>query len=423
MNKTLLLTTAKVYFLKLAIVVIGFAIVAGLARNVEPSALGDYFWLLSFASVAAVVLRFGRDNLLVKQMANAVELERHRFVKQALGVVLKLSVVHICIVLSLYFTEYITLKEKMLGIAMLPPLVAVLSVFGYWAQAAKQAELQQLLNAAPRLLSGIAVLFALWFYDYTVSLSIALIFTAVSVALLCITYLFVSQPAKSDNHLTQADSATEVLRSAPNYARYLMIALCSTIMMEGAVLLAGLLTEAAEVAKLAVVMRIVSVVSFILLAFNAVLMPEFAVLAKRDNAQDIRMLFQKSRNVSLLSALFVAMLVLIIHKPVLSFFGQFFESSNHILFALLCVQLVKVVVGPTGQLLMMSGYERIQQYSLMFSCVSLTVFGLTLIPTYGALGAAYALLIAVSVNNFTGLYFCVKHYQVPWLPFVKVRSV
>ncbi|CCQ10310.1 polysaccharide biosynthesis protein [Pseudoalteromonas luteoviolacea B = ATCC 29581] len=419
MNKALLISTAQVYAAKLSIVIVGFFIVAGLARTIEPSTLGDYFWLLSFATVMAVLLRFGRDNSLVKQLTNISHTQQYSTVYAALKVVFGFSALYLVVIALLFFGGYLSSLELTLCIAALPPFIAVVSVFGYWAQATKRPALQQFIGAAPRMLSGAAVLIGVWLFGEVVPLLLALALSALVCSLVCLAYLVYARPSDAAQ---QQVFDTQTQREAPKYHRYLTIALCSTMMLEGSVLLAGWFTSADEVAKLAIVVRIVSVVSFVLLAFNAVLMPEFAVLAKKAEKRQLTALFQKSRTVSLCCALVVALFVFAIHKPVLQFFGEFFESSDVILLVLIAVQIMKVVVGPTGQLLMMSGYEQIQRNSLMVSVLCLVLCSAWLIPLQGALGAANALFIAVALNNLLGLYYCVKYHQVPWLPFVKVRE-
>lgn len=95
--------------------------------------------------------------------------------------------------------------------------------------------------------------------------------------------------------------------------------------------------------------------------------------------------------------------VLVYSKQILSIFGTTVPSAQKSLVILAVGQTVAAVVGPTGYLLMMTGYERLQILNTTITAVLNLVLNLVLIQAYGIVGAAVATAASFTVLNLLRL--------------------
>ncbi|WP_462170280.1 MATE family efflux transporter [Pseudoalteromonas xiamenensis] len=401
---------------KAGLVAVGFVVVAAITRYFGAESAGRYFWLLAFASLVVVFLRFGRDTGLIKKLAGTETLEeRNQIIMKAIGWVLLSSVVYIAGAGLVLFTlgEFVVL-DFTLACIFLPPLMAIGSLLGFILQVEKKTSWQQFYLDVPRLAAGgSAVGVGLWLSDTSLYYSVLLF----SLLATLVSALHIKRLGYLRGKIN-----INVLGEARYYSQFLLISVTALLMVEGAVIFTGFFGTSEQVAELAVSSRIVRVIILILLAFNAVYTPEFAKLHKQGKQQQLVNAFQSARNKSSALALFGGVGLAIVGKPLLSLFGEAFTDSYYTFVVLLAAQVIKVMVGSTGQLLMMTGYQAIQQRTLMISIVIMLVLSWALIPSLGSLGASISLLIAVIIQNVFGLTYCVKHHGVPWLPFVKITG-
>jgi O-antigen/teichoic acid export membrane protein len=95
--------------------------------------------------------------------------------------------------------------------------------------------------------------------------------------------------------------------------------------------------------------------------------------------------------------------VLIYNKEILSIFGTNVQSARNALIVLAIGQTINAIVGPTGFLLIMTGYERLQLVNNTVAAVLNLVLNITLIQLYGIIGAAVATAVSLAVLNLLRL--------------------
>lgn len=105
-----------------------------------------------------------------------------------------------------------------------------------------------------------------------------------------------------------------------------------------------------------------------------------------------------TRWVTYLTVLGLAFL-LVYTKELLSIFGTSVQSAQTALAILAVGQTINAVVGPTGYLLVMTGYERLQLANNLVTAVLNLILNLVLIQAYGIVGAAIATAFSLALMN------------------------
>ena len=95
--------------------------------------------------------------------------------------------------------------------------------------------------------------------------------------------------------------------------------------------------------------------------------------------------------------------VLIYNREILSVFGTNIQSARSALIILAVGQTINSIVGPTGFLLIMTGYERLQLVNNIVAAVLNLFLNITLIQLYGITGAAVATAVSLAVLNLLRL--------------------
>jgi O-antigen/teichoic acid export membrane protein len=165
------------------------------------------------------------------------------------------------------------------------------------------------------------------------------------------------------------------------------------------VLMLGALRNAEAAGILSVARRLADLTTLPILALSAVLTPTLAALwATRDMRGIQRTMTKCARGVTLVSVP-IALILIIAGRPLLAIFGVPFTAGASAL-ALLCVgQIINVLVGSNGLLLVLAGHER--EAAFISTTCALLNCGLcaALISSWGMWGAAVGATASLIIWN------------------------
>jgi len=167
----------------------------------------------------------------------------------------------------------------------------------------------------------------------------------------------------------------------------------------GAQFISSVYVDEAELALLAISMRLALLVPMVLTAVNMVVSPRFAALHHQGEKQKTEEVLAKSIKLlaAVSSAVFLTMVLF--GDMVLGIFGDQYVQASTLLTILVCGQLVNAMTGPSGKLLMMSGFERdVRNSSLIVAAVGI-ILALVLTANYGVYGAAIATALTIATQN------------------------
>ncbi|MDH3628764.1 MAG: flippase [Acidobacteriota bacterium] len=140
----------------------------------------------------------------------------------------------------------------------------------------------------------------------------------------------------------------------------------------------------------AIAVYLSTLVPFFLYAFNAAVAPQVSNLWERRDLGALQKTM--TRSVRIVSVLTIGPVVLLIllREPILSFVGAEYLAAARPLTILVVGQMVNVLMGSVGVLLIMTGHERDAAIGFGVGALLNITLNIVLIPRFGMLGAAVA---------------------------------
>jgi O-antigen/teichoic acid export membrane protein len=156
------------------------------------------------------------------------------------------------------------------------------------------------------------------------------------------------------------------------------------------VLVVGYFMDPKDVAVYFATVKILALVHFVYFAVKAGVAQRYSELIHTSDSTKLAAFARDAASWTFWPALFMACVVMLLGKPLLSLFGPSFVEGYPLLFVLVAGIIARSSVGPAESLLNMSGNQNLcaALYAITL-CVSLTL-AFVLIPQYGLWGAAVA---------------------------------
>jgi len=178
-----------------------------------------------------------------------------------------------------------------------------------------------------------------------------------------------------------------------------LVVIMSQLSIYGAQFVAGVWLEGEDLAQLAVAQRVAMLMSSVLLVVNLVVAPMFADLYAKDSHAELQSLVRWCSRLLYIATIPLAIVFLGFAELIMGIFGDGFVEGDNVLRILVIGQLVNVIAGSVGMLLVMSGHEKAYRNIAIVTGPLSVVLALLLVPVFGVLGAANAAAIAMIVHN------------------------
>jgi O-antigen/teichoic acid export membrane protein len=171
--------------------------------------------------------------------------------------------------------------------------------------------------------------------------------------------------------------------------------------------LAAFSLHPAEIAKLAIVLRLVGFLSFGLGAVNMAISPKLAIAFARNDIVTREKLLTISTHLKLWPGVIIAAALVLFGELILSIFGAAYVTAAPALNWLIFIPLLMALLGPNELILNITGF---QKYIFISATVSIIV-AIIVIPIagkyYGLVGVAIAAVVSFGVWEFL-IYFYVR---------------
>lgn len=181
-------------------------------------------------------------------------------------------------------------------------------------------------------------------------------------------------------------------------------------------LMLGVLTNSASVGIYSIANRGANLMNFVLSVFNVSLAPTLASLHAAGEKQKLQKLVKKSANLVLLSSLPIAIILIVFGKWFLGMFGQEFVQGHTVLNILCIGKLINASTGAVALLLNMTGYQKYTFIGVAVSAILNVILNASLIPQWGAEGAATATAISTIVWNILLVVFVHQRLKINMNP-------
>jgi O-antigen/teichoic acid export membrane protein len=180
----------------------------------------------------------------------------------------------------------------------------------------------------------------------------------------------------------------------------------------------GFWVSSQEVGVFGAASRVAMLVSFLPLAINNVVSPKFAELFSKGNLQSLGTTAR--RTAALVTVLVSPLFILLLFQSdwVMGIYGKEFEMGGAVLIVLIIGQMVNVITGSVGSLLIMSGNESKFNHANLFALGLQIVLLFLLVPRYGVHGAALASALSVIAVNVISTYLVYRAMGITSIPFI-----
>jgi O-antigen/teichoic acid export membrane protein len=235
----------------------------------------------------------------------------------------------------------------------------------------------------------LCAIYAVWLVGLDLTATAAMLLQWLSIALVTVGVAVVVGRAMHQSHGTAKkilDTGTWLRTSAP----LMVVGLFNNYFPELTIILVALLVPSDELAVYAVGFRMALIIRFGLQAIYAYVGPEVSALLAKEDTQGLQRVVNRSARLGLASTLAGAVILLVLGKQILGFFGPEFVAAYWVMIIVSLSQIAQAAVGPAVRLLTISGHEK--QCMVVFGVTGLltAVLIMLLVPTYGITGAAIA---------------------------------
>ena len=390
--------------------VIGFAIAVVLGRDLGPEGAGRYFLALGVVTVAGSLVRLGFDQAVTRHVAKFREESRfdeiNRLYTQAMAWTLAAGIaVAVPLAAASSWIAAVVFRDAPFSGVFTPMVMAIPAVAVIWLHA--------------HFFQGIDRVN--WFHAFR-GLSISMVFLALVGGV-----FLADADAVSGNvdrygwlYLT-AGYLTAIAAHLQWRCAWTAFAwhfdrwqargewtgtLPSLWLMAGVIqinlwcpqILLGVFEESDEVGIFTAAYRVAGLGSIILFGINSVIFPRFAVLYAKNDTRGLQAVVRSSTFIMIAVALPFFVFLTIFPRTILGMFGREFLAGALVLQIAAVGQMFNVASGSVGGLLNMSGNERGALNGTLFGFVLTLALCLALIPPLGAVGAAVASSISLSLT-------------------------
>jgi O-antigen/teichoic acid export membrane protein len=170
-------------------------------------------------------------------------------------------------------------------------------------------------------------------------------------------------------------------------------------------ILVGLLGGPGEVGIYSVAVRVAVFTSFVSFAAAFPLMPAVARLHAAGERGELQRLLTRATRSVVWASLPIAVMLLVLARPLLGLFGAGFEAGTDALRILIVGEFLKLLAGFSGIALLMTGNEGGMPRALVVGVLINASLSVALIPLWGVAGAAVATSVSAVVSTFLMAYY------------------
>ncbi len=404
-----------------------------LARYLGDEGVGRYFLCLSVINVLAVWGIFGTDKAMLRFVSSYVAIGRNEAVRQVFKYGHLIAFVGGIIAAVTVFLTADIIADKILerpdfgGSLRLFSIGVIPTVFLF--------TLMESFKGLKRIITSLSI--------KGVFLPLAIIMTVIvtngSLGLdgviwaynitawaVVIVGFFLWKRYTTDTALERSDLTPEQLQHQNadfekdkflNSARPLFtLSIFQQIILWSSVFMLGIWKTDDEVGIFGIAQRLAALTSLFLIGFNTILAPKVSRFFARNEMDTLKNVCQKSTLMITVMASPIFIVFALFPEFILSFFGEEFAQGGNLLRILLIGQLVSIVLGPVGLILIMGGKESKMRNTFIISALVILLGNFFLIAPYGATGAAIATASAAVVQNIIAAIFVYREFKLITLP-------
>lgn len=386
---------------------LAFALQVFLARIMGVESFGVYIYVISWITILSILGRMGFDSSALRFVPSYIAHEKwgllrgffHRSRQMFLSASILVAFILASVILLFQSNFSDELVYTFLAGCLLLPILVALQVHGAFLQGFKKIVQSQapLFVVRPLLLIG-GVFCVFIILGQAVNPYIAMfadLFATAGALLLVYFYFMTNQPEniKSATHVYRTDEWLKV--SMP----LLLLSGFGILLGQTDIVMLGMLRGATDSGLYAAASKTSHLVSFGLVAVNAIAAPMISQLYSQGRMDELQRMVKLAAIAIMTFSLPISLVMIVWGEWILGLFGQSFTASYYPLVILIVGQLVNSLAGSVGLLMTMTGHHKQAAYVFGASALLNIILNAVMIPSYGLLGAALATAITMSLWN------------------------
>jgi|GEM_PF-4861325 len=403
------------FIVKVAGAFIGVLVQISLARSLGVSQFGVYAYTVNWIMVLAIFSNLGLHLPIIRFIAEYSVNQQFGLIRGILRRVLQLVLIATLLV-AIGYMSIVQFQNReitsefystmMVGIFLLPVMTLIQTgkSFLFAFQKAALGLLPDVVLRHMLTISGVMFILA---YGAKFKANNAMFLVtltgliAMGVTFLCLQY---ARPVESLRCKPEYHTTLWLKTGLP----FLWVALAELLMSRTDILVLGMLRPATEIGIYVSASLIASSLSIIITSVESVTGPKFAEFfaqQKYSEAQQLLTYMTKGLTITIFP---IAITLILTGRWVMLLFGRDFTGGDVVLLVLISNQLIFLVAPSLGQLMGISGNQKIFAWVMTIAGLLNIGFSFLLIPALGLVGAALARMIAVVFITSTLGYFLWK---------------
>lgn len=398
-----------------------------LARLLGAEGVGVYFVALALATTTALIARLGMDYNITRVVAGSTNDRQWRDARidfqQALKIGLTGSVFGASILIasagwlssSVFSNAELTAPLRLIAIAVAPMAMTIL----YSRALQGQKRVAEAMLVEVIITPLVACTLAYWFVTNFEIAGAAIAFGIGStIALITAAWRwhgqFRDQPLVRAS--TRSDNRLKLIRdSAPLFGT----AIFQQLGQVTPLFVLGAYGASAEAGVYYAAYRTAALIGLLLIAANGIIAPKFAALFENRQTTSLNNVVCNSAFVLTVVAMPALLLFLLMPGTALKLFGDEFVQGAGLLRILACGQLINIMTGSLGFLLIMTDNARAMFVTTSGMLIANVVMSYYLIPIHGSVGAAVATAGSLAIAGVLRFVFVWRDLGILALPILR----
>ncbi|MGF1867381.1 oligosaccharide flippase family protein [Enterovibrio norvegicus] len=375
-----------------------------LAKEVDKEILGHYFWLTQLMIILSILIRCGLDVAILKYGALLSKKQKINFINIYVSRVILPFFIG-CLVMS-YISFFLLEGEFFDSIIFVCLSVFPFTLFNLISEYFKSVNKQSIATVVQACLLpvfmyvGMKIFHAEVFVSYSVSVLIVFFIA------LIIFYVIIRNDASNDEAEFKYNFKDEIMV-------FFTISILNVVITSMDVIILGVFSTKSVVAEYSVASKLVLISSVLLISVNGVLGPRFSRLWHENKHHELKCEFLRSIKLMSLSSIIVFGVFFFLGESILSLlYGEQYIKSYGLLVVLAFGQSIVLATGPVAYLLMMTNSKKVHRQAMYLSLVVNIILNFTLIPVFGAIGAAFATASSLIFKNIYCFWHLFKIFKV-----------
>lgn len=409
------------------IIYIGLSFFIGviLARHLGPEMFGNYSYLLAWLALATSLVTAGLPTLLIREIAAYRQMQEYELIEGIFRVasilVILFSGVSIAgVLVAELFGQMQKWSIEVIFAGLLSLLfLSLTSVYESATRGLGNVLVGQLANKIVRPVVHVVALtllvLGLGFYNEAITIKAAMYaFTFANLAGFLVAFFILR---KKRMNYVNVQKKYDFGSWYSGFWRMSILGWMGALNLQLSVILLGLLGGEVDVAKYRVAAQIAMLIPFGLTVVNTIQMPSFSKLFGSGDKAELQRQVARGCTISLLTAFPILLATVFFGEEIiLLLFGSGYQGAGILLLILSLGQLINVSAGSSGVLMLASHKEHTVMLTQGAVLVLNSILCIILIPELGAMGAAMASAISLTIRNTYLVFFIYRSLGIISLP-------